>query len=268
MTATRRTPATTPSSVTPASVHQSIRRHPKTNRAIPSSQCMVCHVHPGTNMLTTYFGLTWWDNEIDGDKMYPKQQHNPTEEQRYQSFLRNPEGAAARGLWGQEKFLEQTGSREFNAQLKTTQFADFHGHGWIFRKVFSHDRKGNWLDKDGKPIPFDDPDRFAKAVHLDDIHLEKGMQCADCHFAQDAHGNGKIYAEPRAAVEIDCVDCHGTIRHRATLVTSGPAAPDPASPGEPRGRRLDTLRTPWGLRRFEFRDGKVFQRSMTDPAKE
>src|SRR5579885_880879 len=37
MTATRRTPATTPSSVTPASVHQSIRRHPKTNRAIPSS---------------------------------------------------------------------------------------------------------------------------------------------------------------------------------------------------------------------------------------
>ena len=237
-------------------------------RSIPSSQCMVCHVHPGTNMLTTYFGLTWWDNEIDGDKMYPKQQHNPTEEQRYQSFLRNPEGAAARGLWGQEKFLEQTGSREFNAQLKTTQFADFHGHGWIFRKVFSHDRKGNWLDKDGKPIPFDDPDRFAKAVHLDDIHLEKGMQCADCHFAQDAHGNGKIYAEPRAAVEIDCVDCHGTIRHRATLVTSGPAAPDPASPGEPRGRRLDTLRTPWGLRRFEFRDGKVFQRSMTDPAKE
>ncbi len=55
-------------------------------RAIPSSQCMICHVHPGTNMVTTYFGLTWWDNEIDGEKMYPKHQHNPTEEQRYPIF--------------------------------------------------------------------------------------------------------------------------------------------------------------------------------------
>src|SRR2546422_4285905 len=66
----------------------------------------------------------------------------------------------------------------------------------------------------------------SKAVHLADIHLEKGMQCNDCHFAQDNHGNGKIYGEPRAAVEIDCIDCHGTIRKKATLITSGPAAPD------------------------------------------
>src|SRR5271169_6679980 len=233
-------------------------------RSIPSSQCMVCHIHPGTNMLTTYFGLTWWDNEIDGDKMYPPQQRNPTEEQRYQSYLRNPEAAAARGLWSDEKFLENLGSPEFNAKLKTTRFADFHGHGWVFRSVFNHDRKGNWLDKDGKQISFDDPDRFGKAVHLADIHLEKGMQCNDCHFAQDNHGNGKIYGEPRAAVEIDCVDCHGTIRQKATLVTSGPAAPDAPRAGEPRGRHLEALRTPYGLRRFEWRGDKLFQRSMTD----
>jgi hypothetical protein len=233
-------------------------------RAIPSSQCMICHIHPGTNMVTTYFGLTWWDNEIDGDKMYPPGQRNPSEEERYQSALRNPEAAAARGLWGEEKFLEQTGSPEFNSKLTTTQFADFHGHGWVFRGVYNHDRKGNWLDKDGQPIGFDDPQRFQKAVHLADIHLEKGMQCADCHFAQDNHGNGKIYGEPRAAVEIDCVDCHGTIRQKATLLTSGPAAPDAPRAGEPRGRRLEALRTPYGLRRFEWRGDKVFQRSMTD----
>jgi hypothetical protein len=237
-------------------------------RAIPSSQCMICHVHPGTNMVTTYFGLTWWDNEIDADKMYPTQQHNPTEEEKYQSYLSNPEAAAARGLWGDAKFLEKTGSPEFNAQLKTTQFADFHGHGWIFRGVYNHDRKGNWLDNDGRIIAFDDPQRFRKAVHLADIHLEKGMQCADCHFAQDNHGNGKIYGEPRAAVEIDCVDCHGTIRQKATLLTSGPAAPDGVRPGEPRGRHLETLRTPSGLRRFEWRDDKLYQRSMTDPSVE
>ena len=237
-------------------------------RAVPSSQCMICHIHPGTNMVTTYFGLTWWDNEIDGEKMYPKEQRNPSEEERYQAYLRNPDGAVARGLWNDPKFLEKVGSKEFNAQLKTTQFADFHGHGWIFRAVFSHDRKGNWLDKDGKTIAFDDPERFGKAVHLADIHLEKGMQCSDCHFAQDNHGNGKVYGEPRAAVEIDCVDCHGTIRQKATLLTSGPAAPDALRQSEPRGRNLEGLRTPWGSRRFERRDGKIFQRAMTDPNKE
>jgi hypothetical protein len=233
-------------------------------RAIPSSQCMICHVHPGTNMVTTYFGLTWWDNELDAEKMYPAQQHNPTAQERYEASLKNPEAAAARGLWSDEKFLEQTGSPQFNAQLKTTQFADFHGHGWVFRAVYKHDRKGNWLDKDGNEIPFDDPERFRKAVHLADIHLEKGMQCADCHFAQDNHGNGKIYGEPRAAVEIDCVDCHGTIQRKAAPHTSGPAAPDPFRPGEPRGHSLETFRTPWGLRQFEWRGDKLFQRSMTD----
>jgi len=242
-------------------------------RSIPSSQCMICHIHPGTNMVTTYFGLTWWDNEIDGDKMYPPQQRNPSEEQRYQALSRNPEGAAARGLWNDDKFLDQLGSPEFNSKLKTTQFADFHGHGWIFRAVFNHDRKGNWLDKDGNIITFEDPERFSKAVHLADIHLEKGMQCNDCHFAQDNHGNGKIYGEPRAAVEIDCIDCHGTIRQKATLVTSGPAAPETLSTVNgmrvpERGRHLDMLRTPWGQRRFEWRGDALIQRSMSDEHRE
>ncbi len=230
-------------------------------RAIPSSQCMVCHMHPGTNMLTTYFGLTWWDNEIDGDTMYPPKQKDPSEEDRYQQALKNPEAAAARGLWGEEKFLDQVGSPEFNQQLKTTQFADFHGHGWVFRGVYAHDRKGNWLDSAGAKIDFEDSDRFGKAVHLADIHLEKGMQCNDCHFAQDNHGNGKIYGEPRAAVEIDCIDCHGTINTRANLTTSGPAAPVG-------GRHLEALRTPSGAKRFEWRGGALIQRSMSAASQE
>ena len=44
-----------------------------------------------------------------------------------------------------------------------------------------------------------------------DIHLEKGMHCVDCHFEQDMHGNGKLYGEVRAAIEIECIDCHGTV---------------------------------------------------------
>jgi hypothetical protein len=230
-------------------------------RAIPSSQCMICHVHPGTNMETTYFGYTWWDNEADGAAMYPRQQHNPTEEERYQVALRNPEGAAARGLWSDPKFLEKLGSPEFNAQLDQTQFADFHSHGWVFRAVYKRDRQGNLLDTENKIVNPKDPDKFKKTVHLADIHLEKGMHCVDCHFEQDSHGNGKLYAEPRAAVELDCVDCHGTIDARATLISSGAASPAG-------GTHFDALRTPWNTRRFEFRGGKLFQRSMVEQDKE
>jgi hypothetical protein len=230
-------------------------------RAIPSSQCMICHVHPGTNMETTYFGYTWWDNEADGEAMYPRQQHNPTEEEKYQVALRNPEGAAARGLWSDPKFLEKLGSTEFNAQLDQTQFADFHSHGWVFRAVYKRDRQGDLLDADNKIVSPKDPDKFKKAVHLADIHLEKGMHCVDCHFEQDSHGNGKLYAESRAAIELDCVDCHGTIDGRATLVSSGAASPAG-------GTHFAALRTPWNARRFEFRDGKLFQRSMVEPEKE
>jgi hypothetical protein len=230
-------------------------------RSIPSSQCMVCHIHPGTNMVATYFGYTWWDNESDGHAMYPATQRNPSDQQRFDVATRNPEGAAARGLWSDVNFLSLTGSSAFNAKLKQTQFADFHSHGWLFRAVYARDRQGRLLDANGNVVPFDDPLKFSKAVHLEDIHLEKGMQCVDCHFEQDAHGTGSLYGESRAAVELDCVDCHGTISGRASLVTSGPAAPAG-------GTHLEGLRTPWGQRRFEWRDGRLYQRSMMDPHQE
>jgi hypothetical protein len=164
-------------------------------------------------------------------------------------------------LWSDVNFLSLTGSSAFNAKLKQTQFADFHSHGWLFRAVYARDRQGRLLDANGNVVPFDDPLKFSKAVHLEDIHLEKGMQCVDCHFEQDAHGTGSLYGESRAAVELDCVDCHGTISGRASLVTSGPAAPAG-------GTHLEGLRTPWGQRRFEWRDGRLYQRSMMDPHQE
>lgn len=225
---------------------------------IPSSQCMVCHVHPGTNMETTYFGYTWWDNEVDGDLMYPKKQRNPTPEQYHQAELRDPEGSTAKGLWANVDFLRKTGSAAFNSKLKDTQFADFHSHGWIFRAVYWRDRQGHLLDKQGKRIPSNDPHKFSLAVHLKDIHLKDGMHCIDCHFEQDVHGNGKLYGETRNAVEIQCEDCHGTIEHRATLIASGPASPG----GE--AANLARLRTPWGKRLFYWKNGQLYQRSNVE----
>ena len=230
-------------------------------RGMPSSTCMVCHMHPGTNMVTTYYGFTWWDNEADGASMYPKKQQELSPAQQLKVQERNPERAAMRGLWSDVSFLEKTGDADFLSKLKDTQFADFHSHGWLFRAVYKRDRKGNLLGDDGGVVSPDDPDKFKKAVHLKDIHLEKGMQCVDCHFQQDAHGNGKLYGETRNAVEVDCIDCHGTIENKASLKTSGPAAPAG-------GNDLTLLRTPSGERRFYWRDGHLYQRAMLEDGKE
>ena len=224
-------------------------------RSIPSSQCVVCHMHPGTSYAFQYYGTMWWDNETDGDAMYPTKSKQWKPEEAAKSLARNPEAASLRGNWSDPAFLRNV--RELNAKNQQTQFADFNGHGWIYRAVFKHDRHGHWLDKDGAPIDFKDPARFQKAVQLSDIHLDKGMHCADCHFEQDSHGNGSLYAEPRAAVEIDCIDCHGGIQSRATLKTSNSAAPAG-------GSDLASLRTPFGTRRFEWVDGVLMQRSVVD----
>jgi hypothetical protein len=110
----------------------------KFTRSIPSSQCMTCHMHQGNLFVNPYLGYIWWDQESDAEHMYPKQQKYPTDEEMAQSLRRNPEAAAARGLWGNVDFLEK--SAELNPKLKDTQFADYHGHGWMFRAVFKKDR--------------------------------------------------------------------------------------------------------------------------------
>jgi hypothetical protein len=236
---------------------------------IPSSQCMVCHMHPGTNMVASYMGLTWWDNESDGAKLYPAKQHSPSQDEEQQKLNRNPEGSSLRGLWSDFDFLKDTGTPEFNALLRNTQFADSHGHGWLFRKVFKRDRKGNLLDADDKIVSPDDPAKFSKAVHLTDIHLERGMHCVDCHFRQDSHGDGNLYNEPRAAIEIACEDCHGTIKQKATLFTSGPAAAAVTGTAADRRKSANQPLIGQDLTRIRTRDAEgaripLFQRVTRD----
>jgi hypothetical protein len=251
-------------------------RHVLTNN-IPSSTCMVCHMHPGTNMVATYYGMIWWDNETDGKMLYPEKsfKRNPEEIQRISN--RNPEESALRGKWGDVDFLNDVGKPdgEINKNLQKTQFGDFHGHGWIYRAVFKVDRKGNYLDHKGNIVPRVDGEILGQAmhpekdattglpmlkdgmpVHMQDIHLEMGMQCVDCHFSGDGHGNGNLYSEVRAAIEIDCVDCHGTAQDYATLKTSGPAA---EGEGKDRGRDLTKMRTKF-LVNGRAREVRIFQK--------
>ncbi|MFL6863747.1 MAG: hypothetical protein ACJ8DZ_12195, partial [Allosphingosinicella sp.] len=262
-------------------------------RAIPTSQCMNCHMHQPNIFLNSFLGYTMWDYEADADLMWPgpenrlkappgkeaayRSQRHPSDAETREILDRNPEGAAPRGLWGDVDFLRNVAD-DVNPQARHTQFADYHGHGWNFRAVYKRDREGNLLDAAGQIVRADDPEKFrragegtfsgpgvqpGKAVHLMDIHAEKGMQCADCHFAQDSHGNGFIIGEVPNAIEIACKDCHGTARDYPNLLTSGPAAP-------PKGTNLALLRNEDGKRRFEWvtgEDGRraLVQRSIVDP---
>ena len=248
-------------------------------RAIPTAQCMNCHMHQPNIFLNSYLGYTMWDYESDAPAMWPEQQKYPTAEEVRHVLDRNPEGAAPRGNWADLDFLRNV--YELNPELKDTQFADYHGHGWNFRAILKRDREGNLLDAEGNRVDPDDPERWrregegqfvppgtnpGKTVHLMDIHAEKGLQCADCHFAQDSHGNGLIYGEVANAVEIGCKDCHGTADAWPTLRTSGPAAP-------PAGNNLALLRNPDGKRRFEWTYDSMgrqvlVQRSIVDPSLE
>lgn len=228
-------------------------------RAIPSSQCMTCHMHQPNVFVNSYYGYIMWDYESDAPHMWPEKQRYPSDSEMREILDRNPEEAAVRGKWSDPEFLKNVST--LNSKLKDTQFADYHGHGWNFRAVFKRNRKGALLDAQGNTVSDDDPKKFDKAVHLSSIHLDVGMHCVDCHFAQDMHGNGHIYGEVAAAVEVDCADCHGTATKYPTLRTSGPASP-------PGGTDLTQLRTQDGRKRFEWRDGKLFQRAALDPEKE
>jgi len=251
--------------------------HPITHQftnAIPSSQCMVCHMHQPNGFVNTFFGYQMWDYESDGQWMYPDRQKYPSVSEAFEMLAANPEEAVLRGNWSDPNFLRTV--TKLNPKLKRTQFADYHSHGWIFRAVYKKDRKGNLLDKDGKIIPPDSQHKFhgvapledsdtetedeacrnaQKAVHLKDIHAEKGMHCIDCHSEQDNHGNGKLYGEFHNAIEINCVDCHGSTTERATLRTSGLAAPTG-------GTNLLDRFTPLKAKQFTKRGNRIFQRSM------
>lgn len=224
--------------------------------AIPTSQCMVCHMHQPNVFMNTYMGYTMWDYEADAPFMWPKKQRYPTAAEIRAVNARDPEGAAPRGLWASVKFLANVS--KLNPKLHITQFADYHGHGWNFRGVFKKARDGTLLDAKGNPISPNDPNKWKKAVLLASIHMEKGMHCVDCHYAQDNHGNGYIYGEVAQAIEISCIDCHGTYDAYPTLRTSGPAAP-------PEGTDLALLRNPDGKLRFFWRNGKLYQRSVVTP---
>jgi hypothetical protein len=75
-------------------------------RAIPSSQCMVCHMHQPNVFVNSFYGTTMWDYESDAPHMWPEKQRYPSASETRAINDRNPEGAATRGRWGDVSFLK------------------------------------------------------------------------------------------------------------------------------------------------------------------
>ena len=243
-------------------IPRGVKGHPlkhEFTRAVPTSQCMICHMHQPNMFLNTMLGYIMWDYESDAASMWPKKQRYPSNDEMREILDRNPEEAAIRGKWSDLNFLKDVSL--LNPTLKDTQFADYHGHGWNFRAIFKRDRKGNLLDKEGAQVASDDPKKFEKAVHMSSVHVDVGMQCVDCHYSQDAHGNGHVVGEVMAGVEIQCQDCHGTADAYPKLRTTGPMASET-------GKNLKLIRNPDGKKRFEWIGDELIQRSAVTPGLE
>jgi hypothetical protein len=210
------------------------RGHPVAHRmttGVPVSQCLTCHHHQGNGAIGNYVGAVWWDGETDAAEVLPKKP----------------------GAYPSADELDAL--QDKNAALKDVQFADWHGHSWNFRNVYKMDRHGNLLDAHGGKIADDDPARFHKAVHLQDIHMEKGMHCIDCHTEQDVHGDGRLWGAMIDAIEIRCEDCHGSLTRRATLLTSGVAGSHNLAD------RVSGPRTPFGGPQFTSEGRRIIQHS-------
>lgn len=219
-------------------------------RRIPGAQCVTCHHHQGNGAITMYQGYLWWDQESNYDKVVQKGMGYPWWDPHRKDLGVDPPYKNMLASDGTPRMAELFTQ---NKEMDKVQFGDSHGHRWHFVRVYHRDRYGRLLDHADKLISESAPDRFQKALHLKDVHLEKGMQCIDCHGRQDAHGgeDGKIYSQMRDAIAIRCWDCHGTPSKPATLVTSGLTKPVDMT------KEQTTFGTPW----MERKGGKVVQNS-------
>jgi hypothetical protein len=126
-TATRATPAPTPNSATGQDAdrgpdHPEGRVRPSAaahrfTRAIPTSQCMICHMHQPNMFVNSYLGYTMWDYESDAPHMWPEEQQYP-EPPCARCSTAIPRGRRRAGKWGDVDFLK--GVSELNPQLSRT----------------------------------------------------------------------------------------------------------------------------------------------------
>ena len=104
-------------------------------RAIPTSQCMSCHMHQPNVFVNPFLGYTMYDYESDAPLMWPEEQQYPSNAEMFERLMRNPEEAATRGKWGDPEFLSNVWT-DINPKAKNTQFAELGIHFALVSPTF------------------------------------------------------------------------------------------------------------------------------------
>ena len=229
-------------------------------RAIPTSQCIVCHIHPGTNMVASYLGYIWWDSETDGANMYPAKQHDPTDAERLESWMKNPQNAAARGPVGRSGFPGKNRHAGIQRPAPAHPVRRFPRPRLGVSRGIQTRSQGQSAGRRRPLVPPEERNKFQNAVHLKDIHLEKGMHCTDCHFERIATATGI------------CTARHATRWRSIAWIATGPSRRrQTCGPPRPLRRLAERIfrccGRASGQRRFYQENGKIYQRSNIDPGR-
>ena len=220
---------------------------------------MVCHMHPGTNMVATLPRLHVVGQRDRRRAACTRSSSTKprARDERDEIAARNPEGAALRGLWTRPDVPRErrdAATRSSSTRSSPTSTAT----------AGSSAPSSSRTARATCSTPTDNVGRRRRSREVREGRPPEGHPPREGHALRrlplraGRHGNGKLYGEPRAAVEIDCVDCHGTISAPRHARDVGPA------PRRRRHRPLGALRRRSASRRFERRRQRLIQRSMVD----
>ena len=102
------------------------------------------------------------------------------------SSTATPRGRRSRGMWGDLEFLQQGLDRRQPEGRRTPSSPTITATAGTSAPSSSATARAICSTRTASVVPDDEPDKFKRAVHLSSIHVDVGMQCVDCHFAQDS----------------------------------------------------------------------------------
>ena len=195
-------------------------------RAIPTSQCMICHMHQPNMFVNTFLGYTMWDYESDAPLDVAEAGAEPQPRRAApRSSTATPRTRRSRGLWGDLDFLSKVWTdvnpkAEGHAVRRLPRPRLELPRGLQARPQGQPARRGR-----ARSCPTTRPTSSSKAVHMSSIHVDVGMHCVDCHFAQDGTATASSTARSRTRSRSTARTATARPRPYPTLRTSNPAAP-------------------------------------------
>ena len=229
-------------------------------RAIPSSQCMVCHMHQPNVFVNSFYGTTMWDYEA-GRALHVAAEAEISERR---GGAQDPRPQPRGG--GDPRQLGRSGVPEGRVEAQSA--AQGHAVRRLPRPRLEFPRgvqarpQGTLLDAEGKPVA----GRRSEEIRQGACTSPRSTSTSACT------------ASTATSRRTRTATATSTARSPRRSRSTAPTATAPRTSIRrcaPRGRRrgpggldLSLLRTQDGRRRFEWRKGKLYQRSALDPERE